>query len=193
MNFAVTFDYRCPFARNVHEAVVAGIRGGADWQVEFRPFSLDQAHVADGEPDVWDRSPTERGTGVLALTWGIAVRDHFPDAFLDAHLSLFAARHDRGERLAEEQVLRRAVAAAGLDPDDVAAVVASGEPLRTLAAEHTEAVKRWEVFGVPTFVSGDEAVFVRLMERGRVDDVERVLGLLGWHRLNEFKRTTLPS
>lgn len=193
MNFAVTFDYRCPFARNAHEAVVAGIRGGADWQVEFRPFSLDQAHVVDGEPDVWDRSPTERGTGVLALTWGIAVRDHFQDGFLDAHLSLFAARHDRGERLAEEQVLRRAVAAAGLDPDDVAAVVASGEPLRTLAAEHTEAVKRWEVFGVPTFVSGDEAVFVRLMERGRVDDVERVLGLLGWHRLNEFKRTTLPS
>jgi len=48
------------------------------------------------------------------------------------------------------------------------------------------------VFGVPTFIEGDDAVFIRFMERGRVDDLERALGLLEWTRLNEFKRTTLP-
>ena len=64
-----------------------------------------------------------------------------------------------------------------------------GRPLKTLAAEHLEAVERWAVFGVPTFIEGDEAVFVRFMERGRVDDLERALDLLPWDRLNEFKRT----
>ena len=41
-------------------------------------------------------------------------------------------------------------------------------------------------------VEGDEAVFIRFMERGRVDDLERSLDLLDWTRLNEFKRTKLP-
>jgi len=30
------------------------------------------------------------------------------------------------------------------------------------------------------------------MDRGRVDDLERMVGLLDWTRLNEFKRTRLP-
>lgn len=34
-SIAVTFDYRCPFARNAHEAVVAAERDGA-LDVEWR-------------------------------------------------------------------------------------------------------------------------------------------------------------
>ena len=64
--------------------------------------------------------------------------------------------------------------------------------MKTLAAEHTEAVERWSVFGVPTYIEGEEAVFVRFMERGRVDDLERMLDLLEFTRLNEFKRTRIP-
>ena len=46
--FAVTYDYRCPWARNMHEQLIAGLRGGADWDVTFQPFSLNQAHVEEG-------------------------------------------------------------------------------------------------------------------------------------------------
>ncbi len=190
--FAVTFDYRCPFARNVHEAVVRGVREGRPWDVRYVPFSLDQVHVADGEPPVWERPPAERGSGVLALEWGVAVRDRFPDRFADFHLAAFAARHDHGRRLDDDTVLRDVATGVGLDAAEVAAVVASGEPLATLAAEHTEAVKRWAVFGVPTFVVGDRAAFVRLMERDRPDDVARVLELVGFDRLNELKHTRIP-
>jgi 2-hydroxychromene-2-carboxylate isomerase len=140
---------------------------------------------------VWERDPSEWGTGTLALLYGIAVRDAFPDRFFDAHLALFAARHDRGLKLGHESVLRDAVGEAGLDPDAVAEEVHSGRPLKTLISEHTEAVDRWAVFGVPTYIEGEEAVFVRFMERGRVDDLERVLDLLQWTRLNEFKRTRI--
>ena len=42
----------------------------------------------------------------------------------------FAARHDQGEKIAEESVLRAAIGSVGLDPDAVAAEVASGRPAR---------------------------------------------------------------
>ncbi len=190
----VTFDYRCPFARNAHEAVVAAIRAGAlpDVVWRFAPFSLDQSHLEDGETPVWDRDPTEWGSGVVALLYGIAVRDAFPDQFLDVHLALFAARHDQGGKLDDEAVLRDVVASAGLDPDAVADEAWSDRTLKTLTTEHVQAVDEWDVFGVPTFVDGDDAVFVRFMDRGRIDDLERMVDMLGWVRLNEFKRTRLP-
>jgi len=188
----VTFDYRCPFAYNGNAATVAAVKGGADLDVRYLAFSLDQVHAEEGEPPVWEREPGAWGTGVLALLYGIAVRDVFPDKFLDAHLALFAARHDHGQKLGHEDVLREAVASVGLDADAVAEEASSGRPLKTLAAEHTEAVERWGVFGVPTFIEGEEAAFVRFMERGRVDDLERMLDLLAWARLNEFKRPRVP-
>ena len=190
---AVTFDYRCPFAYNGNAAVANAIREGAFPDVEFRfvPFSLDQVHVEEGGTPMWEREPAERGSGVRALLFGIALREHHPEQFLDAHLAVFAQRHDHGKRF-EEDVLRDAVASAGLDPDVVAEEAADPAALKILADEHTEAVARWEVFGVPTYIEDDEAVFVRFMERGRVDDLGQVLGMLQWSRLNEFKRTRIP-
>ena len=180
---AVTFDYRCPFAYNGNAAVIAALQDGSDVDFTFTPFSLDQIHVEEGEPAMWERDPSEWGSGVLSLLYGLAVRDAFPDQFFDAHLALFAARHDHGLKLKDEAVLR----------DAVADEVHSGRPLKTLAAEHTEAVDRWSVFGVPTYIEGEEAVFVRFMERGRVDDLERMLELLEFTRLNEFKRTRIAN
>jgi 2-hydroxychromene-2-carboxylate isomerase len=190
-SIAVTFDYRCPFAYNGNAATLAAVREGADLDVRYVPFSLDQVHVEEGAPAVWDREPGSWGTGVLALLYGIAVRDAFPEQFDDAHLALFAARHDKGLKLGHEHVLRDAVTSVGLDADAVASEVWSGRPLATLAAEHTEAVTKWGVWGVPTFIDGDDAAFVRFMERGRVDDLERMLELMSWTRLNEFKRPTV--
>ena len=192
--FAVTWDYRCPFARNAHEALVQGLRDGREWDVRFWAFSLDQVHVEEGEAPVWERSLDEpQGMGgVRALLWGIAVRDAFPDKFLDFHVAAFRARHDEGKKIAEEAVLRGVAESVGLDPEGVAEEVASGRPLKALEAEHTEAVERWAVFGVPTVVEGDEAVFVRMMERGNVDDFAQALDLVGDIRINEFKRTRIP-
>jgi hypothetical protein len=190
--FAVSFDYRCPFARNAHESVVAGIREGRDWDVTYSPFSLDQVHVEEDEPPVWERDPAAWGTGVNALLWGIAIRDSFEDSFLDWHVAAFAARHDEGMKIAKIEVLRDIATSVGLDPDAVAAEVASGRPLKVLAETHTDEVKRLAMFGVPTFVVGDRAVFVRFMDRKNPDDIDRVLDLLEWSDLNEFKHTSVP-
>lgn len=188
--FAVTFDYLCPFARNGHEAVVQALRQGADYDVRFVPFSLNQAHVGEGEAPVWEREPDGWGSGVTALLYGIAVRDAFPDHFLDFHIATFALRHDQSRQL-DEEALGEAAASVGLDLPALKAEVWSGRPLAALEAEHTEAVQRWAV-GVPTFIQGEEAVFIRFMERGHVEDLARAVDLLDWSRLNEFKRTRIP-
>jgi protein-disulfide isomerase-like protein with CxxC motif len=146
---------------------------------------------------VWERPDgKERGSGVRALEFGIVARDVFPEQFLDFHLAAFAARHDQGLRLHDPGVLEDAARLAGLEPEAVQAEIEAGWPLKKLAAEHTEAVERWAVFGVPTFIDltlteGNDAIFVRLMERGRADDVQRVLDMLDFERLNELKRTRI--
>jgi 2-hydroxychromene-2-carboxylate isomerase len=189
---AVTFDYRCPFAYNGNLAVINAIRAGSDVEFRFVPFSLDQVHVEEGEPAMWEREESEWGTGVLALLYGLAVRDAFSDHFFDAHVALFGVRHEQGLKLQEENVLRDAVASVGLDPDAVAEEARSGRPLKTLGAEHTEIVERYGVFGVPTFCEDEQAAFVRFMKRGDVDDLERMLDVLQWDGLNEFKRPRIP-
>ncbi|HXY93388.1 MAG TPA: DsbA family protein [Acidimicrobiia bacterium] len=189
---AVTFDYRCPFAYNGNLAAINAIRGGTDIEFRFVPFSLDQVHVSEGEPAMWERDPADWGSGMRALLYGIAVRDTFGDAFFDAHIELFAARHEHGKQLGEEDVLKEAVAAAGLDADKVAEEAWSGRPLKTLQAEHTECVDQHGVFGVPTFWEDGQAAFVRFMSRGDVDDLARMLEFLTWSELNEFKRPRIP-
>ena len=194
--FSVTWDYRCPFARNAHEHLVAGLRAGADWDVTFVPFSLGQVHVAEGEPDIWLRP--EADSGLLALQAGVVVRDRFPDRFLDVHEALFALRHDAGRHLEDDAELRSVLQQQGVDADAVFAEIGTGRPLATVRDEHTAAADDHDVWGVPTFVQGDRAVFVRLMERPRGDGdlatrtIDKVVGLLGdFPELNEFKHTSL--
>jgi hypothetical protein len=195
--FAITHDYLCPFARNAAEVVVRALQSPDPPEVEFRAFSLSQVHLAEGETPVWQPGDGNR-SGALALQWGLAVRDELPERFPAAHLALFAARHDQGRDLNDPEVLAAAVASASLDPDEVAKLVASGRPAAALAADHTWAVDHHRVFGVPTFVAGDRAVFVRLMQRPDSSEVarstlERLLAMVdGWPDLNEFKATSIP-
>jgi hypothetical protein len=195
--FAVTWDYRCPFARNGHSHVVAGLRAGAPWDVTFVPFSLGQVHVVEGEPDIWDRWQDD--SGLLSLQAGVVVRDKFADRFLDVHEALFALRHDQGGQLRDEAQVRTVLEAQGVDADVVFEEIATGSPIATVQAEHEAVARGQKVWGVPTFIVDDQAVFVRLMDRAGTDDarsqlsVERILDLLtGWPELNEYKHTSIP-
>jgi hypothetical protein len=193
--FAVTWDYRCPFARIGHQHVLAGLRDGADWDVRFVPFSLGQMHVEEGQPDVWD--DPEKETGLLALQVGTVVRDQFPEQFPAVHLGLFDARHVESLDLRDRDVLTRVLDANDVTSAAVFDEIAGGGPLDVVRKEHEAAVAENNVWGVPTFVQDDRAVFVRLMN-SPVDDadgrcvVDRVLDLLDWTDLNEFKAASIP-
>jgi hypothetical protein len=195
-SFAVTFDYRCPFARNGHEHILDGLEAGAPWDVTFVPFFLNQPHVPEGGVPAWE-DPAQQ-PDLLALAAGVVVRDRFPEDFPSVHRSLFTARHDEGGDLRESDVVRDALVRAGTDAAAVLAEVESGWPAKVVRDEHERMVSQFDVFGVPTFIVGENAVFVRLMTRPKGDGtlaretVERVVGLIGEHpELNEFKHTRL--
>jgi hypothetical protein len=191
--FDLTYDYLCPFARNANEAVVDALERGMDWSVTFRPFSLQQNHNGSEELPVWDVAlDADMGSGVRALLWSLAVRDRFPESFMRFHVSMFAARHDSSLDVGDEHVIREVAAQVGLDVEAVADDVATGVPQRTLKSEHTSLVEVDAVFGVPTFIADGEAVFVRVMDRHNVEDVARIVDMLSWTNLNEFKRTSIP-
>jgi protein-disulfide isomerase-like protein with CxxC motif len=197
LSFAVSWDYRCPFARNAHEHLVEALRQGADWDVTFVPFSLNQVHVAEGDPDVWD-DPT-KADALLAMQVGIVAREKLPERFLDIHAALFRARHDEGRDIREADVLKEILTEQGADAEAVFAEIADGWPLETFRKEHEAAAGDHKVWGVPTFIKDDQSVFVRLMTRPQGDGalatktIERVIDLVGgFPELNEFKHTSIP-
>jgi protein-disulfide isomerase-like protein with CxxC motif len=198
-SFAVTWDYRCPFARNAHEHVLTGLAAGAGWDVTFVAFSLGQVHVEDGQPSVWDQP--DQDSGILALQAGVVVRDRFPDAFLAVHRALFAARHDHGQQLNDRTVIDKVLSDHGVPAEEVFASIDSGRALATVQVEHEGYAASHNVWGVPTFIAGDQAVFVRLMSRSPLDSdpaasirtIERAVDLVtDWTELNEFKHTSIP-
>jgi hypothetical protein len=193
-SFAVTWDYRCPFARNAHEHLLAGLDGGAEWDVRFLVFSLDQAHVEEGGTPVWEEP--DRHPGLAANLAGVVVRDRSPEVFPAVHAALFTARHDQSLDLRDRDVIAKVLDGAGVDGAGVLSEVDAGWPLEVLKAEHSDAADRLGVFGVPTFISDDDAVFVRVMNRPMgnselaISTIDRVVDLLeGWPELNEFKHT----
>jgi protein-disulfide isomerase len=194
--FTVTFDYRCPFARIAHKHILAGLRAGAPWTVTWAAHSLKQDHIDEGEPPVWDRPEVD--SGMQALEVGLVARDLAPDHFFDVHEALFDARHVESRDLRETEVLRSVLREHDVDPDMVLEQIQSGAALEAVRKDHESLVQSHNVWGVPTFVVDDRAVFVRLMNEP-TDDVsasrtaiDRVLDMLiDWPELNEFKHTTV--
>jgi hypothetical protein len=195
-SFALSFDYRCPFAKNIHLHVIAALRAGADYDVNFAPWSLSQGSRGEGSPDVWN-DPAYDGD-LLSLAAGISVRDQQSEYVLDAHEAMFRARHDRAIRLVTLDEIGTVLAPIGVDMARVAADVATRRPHDVIAASHKE-FDRFEAFGVPTFVVNDDATFVRYMSEPGDDpaqSVELITSLLALMTnradLNEFKHTQLP-
>ncbi|MGI8809602.1 MAG: DsbA family protein [Acidimicrobiales bacterium] len=161
------------------------------------PFSLNQTRLSAGETDVWD--DPEMAATRMAVEVGIAVRDGWPDRFPGVHRALFAARHDKGLDIRDHDVVDRVLTAEGLDPDQVFNEVLGCGPRDAFRAEHQASVDDHKVFGVPTVIAGDQAVFIRLVDRPGDDaakareTIERCVDLVtGWPNLNEFKHTKIP-
>lgn len=194
--FGLTFDYRCPFARLVHDHVVEGLRGGADWNVTFLPFCLGQSHVEEGDVDVWDRPDSD--SGLLALQLAISVRDNQPAAFLNFHQSMFNHRHTNGGSLKDHKILTGLLADAGADATAAFDDVAGGRTLEVVRREHEQFVRSHQVWGTPTFIVEDKAVFVRLLDHAHgspsvgATTIERILDDIDWPILNELKHTSIP-
>ena len=194
-SFDLSFDYRCPFAKNIHLHVISALRAGADFDVTFVPWTLSQGGRAEGTTDVWndpDFDPEH-----LALCVGVSVRDQQPEFFLAAHEALFRARHERAIRLITLDEIDAVLRPLGVDMDLVRADVASRRPHEVIGKSYEE-FSTYDAFGVPTFVVNGDATFVRYMtsptdDRTSVKVIESLLALMASDAdLNEFKHTKVP-
>jgi len=196
VRFAVTYDYRCPYGRIVHDHLYWGLRGGADWDVHFVPFCLGQTHVEPGEPDIWERP--EQDSGLLALQLSAAIRDTQAERFLEAHHALYEHRHADAGNLRDLDLLLEVVSGVGVDALAARRELESGRPLATIRDEHTTYARTHQVWGVPVFILDDKAVFVRLLDRPNGDEalarrtIDRIIENISWDSLNEFKHTSVP-
>lgn len=194
--FALSYDYRCPFAKNIHLHVLSALNAGADFEVDFVPWTMSQGYKAGDAPDVWDDPAHD--PDLLALAVSVSVRDEQPERFLGAHEALFRARHERAIRLVTIEEITQVLAPLGVNMDMVKRDLESRRPHQVIG-ESFKKYERVEAFGVPTFVVGNDATFVRYMTppnddpKASIAVIEALVALMTTQpELNEFKHTRLP-
>ena len=190
---AVTFDYRCPFAYNGNLAAINAIREGSDVEFRFVPV-LARPGARRGR----------RGAGVGARAGRVGQR------------RVVAALRHRGARRVHRQVLRRAPRALRRAPRAGLQLAGGGGPARRGrvggarprcgrggGAERPPAEDARRP-STPTASSATACSACPPTSRatrprscaswnaGDVDDLERMLELLQWGGLNEFKRPRIP-
>ena len=195
--FELSYDYRCPFAKNIHLHVLSALAAGADFDVDFVPWTMSQGYKAEDAPDVWDDPAHD--PDLLALAVSVSVRDQQPDVFHAAHEALFRARHERAIRLVTFAEIERVLTPVGVDLAKVARDLSTRRPHQVIG-QNFQRFEKVEAFGVPTFVVGDDATFVRYMTPPSDDAfasialIESLVTLMsGQPDLNEFKHTRLTQ
>jgi hypothetical protein len=195
-NFDVSYDYRCPFAKNIHLHAITAIRAGANFTVNFVPWTMSQGYKVPSAPDVWD--DPARDAEHLSLAVSTSIRDLQPELFLDAHEALFRARHEHGIRLVTLEEIDAVVGPLGVNRDLVLDDLDSRRPHKVIG-ESFRQFERYEAFGVPTFVVDGDATFVRYMTvpdgdaRQSIKVIESIVNLIALDpALNEFKHTRVP-
>jgi predicted DsbA family dithiol-disulfide isomerase len=195
-SFELSYDYRCPFAKNIHLHVLKALGAGADFEVHFVPWTMSQGYKVEGAPDVWN--DPEFDDDLLSLAASISVRDQQSEFFLAAHEALFRARHEQAIRLVTFDEIDSVLGPLGVDLDQVRRDVASRRPHEVIGKSYEE-FSTYEAFGVPTFVVNGDATFVRYMctptddAQSSVKIIESLVTLMALQPdLNEFKHTRLP-
>jgi 2-hydroxychromene-2-carboxylate isomerase len=126
------------------------------------------------------------------------LRDQQNHALLDFHQAMFNYRHVSGGNLNDRAKITAIIESAGGDASQAFADVESGRTLGVVREEHTKYVNSHQVWGTPTFVVDDKAVFVRLLDHAHGDaavakrTIDRILDDIDWPILNEFKHTSIP-
>lgn len=156
MQIAAYYDYTCPYSYKGFQWTEQ-VRGQLqDFEVAWRTFSLKESNRAPTDPSAFAEP---FGVSVLALALAQAARDADFESY---HRAVFTAMHEGGRRPGEAELLAFA-RDAGVDTDAFDRDRARW--VDAVAREHRGGADRWEIFGTPTFVLGEEtAVFLKFAE-----------------------------
>jgi 2-hydroxychromene-2-carboxylate isomerase len=200
MRIELFFDFACPFAY-LAAREIEGVASRTGAELVWRPILLGGVLRAIGSEELLARQPAARSAWlqvdrvrcaelrgaalapdvthpqrtVRALRTVLSVEDG-PARALLIH-ELYRAYWERGERIEDEAVLRRALDACGIAPDGPLAASTAPAAKEELRRRTDEAIARG-VFGVPTSIvstPGGERLF---WGQDRLEQVEAVLA--GW-------------
>lgn len=126
---------------------------GEEVDIDWRPFSLDQANQkVDPEYFVWDLPDEELPAPLWAHRAGIAAKRQNQPAFNRYLLALLNERHLNRVELDDLGALISIAEKAGLDVAQFTKDLNDRTALQVIAASHQEAVNELGIFGTPTVV-----------------------------------------
>jgi len=131
--------------------------------IQWKTFSLEQQNNQEGADfKIWEQQDYP-SRGVLALVASKAVLNQGDSSFLKFHMATFEALHDEGEDIGNGKVLRDIAKNVGLDLEQFDQDMERDETWKAVGEDHTESKRKYNVFGVPTFIFGKgQAVYVKL-------------------------------
>lgn len=143
------------------ESIKTEVDGGLT--IQWKAFSLEQQNNQEGTDfRIWEQQDYP-SHGVQALVASKAALNQGDSSFLKFHIATFEAMHDEGEDIANGKVLRDIAKNAGLDLEQFDQDMKRDETWQAVGEDHTESKRKYNVFGVPTLIFGQEqAVYVKL-------------------------------
>lgn len=148
------FDYTCSYSYKAW-LWLEEVASGHKISVEWRPFLLKEVNREPGERSYFDRETIE-SVALLALALSIAARGQHHTTY---HERTFRAMHEDEER-PDEAGIYEIARDAGVDVD--AFRNEQRRWIEAVASEHRLATTRWGVFGTPTLVIEENAVYLKL-------------------------------
>ena len=137
-------------------------------QITWRSFLLEQANRPnkEREPDwrIWEQPDEYASRGLWAFRAAEAARNQGSAAHDRYHLALLRARHEDQRDIADKEVLSELAEGEGLNLKQFQADLVDRGLLQRIGADHTRAIKEFNVFGTPTFVFGPgQAAYIRIL------------------------------
>ncbi|MGH2409143.1 MAG: DsbA family protein [Chloroflexota bacterium] len=148
-NLTFYFDPRCPWAWKTSLWARDVQRQGAI-TLNWKLFSLHEINQDQRQPVPASRE----ADAALRVLW-LARKEGGQAAIDRLYLALGRACHDRDQELANQQVVRAAVAEAELDSTLLDRALGDPAVNQAVLEEHDDSVRRLEAFGVPWLVVDD--------------------------------------
>lgn len=157
MNITVWYDFVCPYAWTAQRWLF-DLQNQLEHPLDitWRYFSIEQVNKAPDAPNVWDH-PNDGTSSTMRAFQGVhAAGKQGEDRYLEYMAALFNQRHVNKRNLGTQAILEETATQVGLDLEQFRTDLQSDEVLGIFQSDHTEAVEKYGIFGVPTIMFGNE-------------------------------------
>lgn len=164
MKVTVWIDFVCPYAWTAQRWLFDLQRElGADLEIEWRYFSIEQVNKAAEAPNVWEH-PNDGSSSTMRAFQGVhAAGLQGTDQYLGFMAALFNQRHVGKRNLGTQQILEETAVQSGLDLERFREDLQRDDAFAILQRDHREAVEKYGIFGVPTIMfENEECAYLRI-------------------------------